>query len=218
MAWKTKGKGKNAIHYNTDKKVRDVSDNDVDIEINLANADELEEFAKEKAEDSIKIRKDKYWDEIGDSIDKIEDEVEETGLELVKSSGMTKYGQAKVAETVEYIKDQYGLWLNNTNFTEHIGEDEDDGYRQELITIKEQVLESAMWFHDKDFGYSDDVREKPKDEAERIGQQIFEVFDKMKDDELENLEDREGDYAKGKQIIKDVVEEGFESSMRNLPR
>lgn len=49
MGWKT---NKNGDHYNTDKKVRDISDDgdDVNVTVNVDNIDELEEFAKEKAE------------------------------------------------------------------------------------------------------------------------------------------------------------------------
>lgn len=51
MVWRSK---KDGTHYNTDKKVRDVSDDDVIIENNvIVDEDALEEFAREKAEDEI---------------------------------------------------------------------------------------------------------------------------------------------------------------------
>jgi hypothetical protein len=54
MGWKTKGKGKDAVHFNTDKKVRDISDDDgVEVNVNVdVNEDELEQFASQKAADA----------------------------------------------------------------------------------------------------------------------------------------------------------------------
>ena len=47
MGWRTRKDGR---HYNTDKKVRNVSDDDgVEVNVNIENVDELESFAREKA-------------------------------------------------------------------------------------------------------------------------------------------------------------------------
>ena len=58
MGWKSK---KDGTHYNTDKKVRDVSDDDVIIEnnISLESAEDLESFARDKAEEFCRVYHDR---------------------------------------------------------------------------------------------------------------------------------------------------------------
>lgn len=52
MGWRTRKDGK---HYNTDKKVRDISNDGDDVEVNVnvdVDDDELEEFARDKVMES----------------------------------------------------------------------------------------------------------------------------------------------------------------------
>ena len=53
MSWRTKGRGKKAVHYKADKKVRDISGSELEEIASVIDEKELEDFAKHKAEEII---------------------------------------------------------------------------------------------------------------------------------------------------------------------
>ena len=139
MGWRTRKDGR---HYNTDKKVREVSDDDVDAETSSnVNEKELEEFAKAKSEDfesdGIEVTNVNWWDAenagVRYDVDKYGDVYFKNGFESVLHDlGADELSDSEIKELLEYESSE-----GNTDVTIDDWEKDKEQAKYDFLNEKE---------------------------------------------------------------------------------
>mgnify|MGYP001618219075 CR=1 FL=1 len=210
MGWKS---DKDGNHFNGKKTRRDVSEpdnNDFNERVNEDN---------EKFAEKVRMEYEQGFSEDVDSVaDKVEAEIKAYGNELALSSGIQNPGLHYLIGTIDHMGWNVNLELVNVDWSYIYQQKGEKGIKKELDEIKQRDLETALYWVDKDFGY-DEPERRPSNEGERIGQKLWEVMAvQPKDEELGKYETREQDYARSKQVVKDVIEKSFDLAYDKLPR
>lgn len=157
-------------------------------------------------------------DDVPSLLDNVSDDVEKhvhnIGLKMLNKSGISHPQSKKmIGDTMDTMTNEVLLRIQNNygdEFEDILG-DEENHFTNEAS----DVAEFGKYHHDKDFGYSEDVR-RPQNKGEELGEALFEPFRRMKDEELSNISTRRTDYIKGKKLLDDFSKEMYGAALKSL--
>lgn len=149
--------------------------------------------------------------------DKVKSQTESYGLRLAQSS-LSVDGLRLTLPVIDNLTYSGQLSFDNENWEFIYKEGGEKGLHSALKEIKERELNSALFNIEKEFGYAEHEK-RPKNEGEKIGKQLwYATIEQDKDEALGKMKNREQDFARSKQVIKDVIDYQFNLMFKELPR
>jgi len=133
---------------------------------------------------------------------------------IVKES-MDKISKGFTLQVLDQLTNNFQLEMENVDFAYIKKEQGFIGIQKELKEIRKRDLESALFFLEEKFGYGEPDR-RPENKGQEIAQKLLEPFERMKDEQLATLKNREVDFVKSKKIIQDVVDDLFTDAKESL--
>ena len=163
--------------------------------------------------DQIRIEKGDKYNELKDKYS--EDFNAKTinyAKDLVQGSGLNMQGIRYVKNVMDHEGENIELYLDNEDWS-YIREKQGmSGIKKEMDRIKKEVTDNALFFLEKEFGYDD-----PTPRRDSKTNQFEGFFSELKDEELKDYTNRDIDYVKAKQIVKDSIEKSMSNAVKDLP-
>ncbi len=131
----------------------------------------------------------------------------DTGLDkIVEGVGLqTEYGKKELKENLQWIiKELDRMSIPNEDWNWHA---KTSRSAHEFKHIIMRTLEAATYEVEKDWGYAEITRNKPKDKAEEIADALWEPMERWKDEFLAQFPQdvRASEYAKSKKAVRTFI-------------
>ncbi|MCP6727434.1 MAG: hypothetical protein KJI69_05495 [Patescibacteria group bacterium] len=147
--------------------------------------------------------------------EEITNEVKNKWSNVIVKESMDKISKGYTLQVLDQLTNNFQLELENVDYDYIKKERGFGGILQELTEIKKRDLDSALFFLEEKFGYGEPDR-RPENKGQEIAQKLLEPFERMKDEQLAKLKNREVDFVKSKKIIQDVVDDLYADAKESL--
>jgi hypothetical protein len=147
--------------------------------------------------------------------EEITNEVKNKWENVIVKESMHKLSKGFTLQVLDQLTNNFQLEMENVDYDFIKKEKGFIGVEKELQEIKKRDLESALFFLEQKFGYGEADR-RPENRGQEIAQALLEPFERMKDEELAKIKNRESDFVKSKKIIKDVTDDLFADAKESL--
>ncbi len=147
--------------------------------------------------------------------DEITSDIKNEWENVIVKESMDKISKGYTLQVLDQLTNNFQLELENVNYGYIMKEKGFAGVARELEEIRKRDLESALFFLEEKFGYGEPER-RPENKGQEIAQKLLEPFERMKDEQLATLKNRESDFVKSKKMIQDVSQALFIDTKESL--
>ena len=186
--------------------------------ISIATSITDEGFRKARDTLTIQEQRDKFGSEFREKGgDELTEEINRKWENVIVKSTMHKLSKGFAITALDDLIRNFRAFFDDTNWELIAKEKGKIGIIQEIRNIKKSsLLFTGERLKDR-FGFGE-PDPRPVDKAGKIVQQLFEPFEKMRDEEFGQIKEREADFLMARQIIADATDEIQGESQEQLIR
>jgi len=149
--------------------------------------------------------------------DELTEEINRKWENVIVKSTMHKLSKGFAITALDDLIRNFRAFFDDTNWELIAKEKGGVGIVNEIRSIKKSSLLFAEERLKDRFGFGE-PDPRPTDKAGKIVQQLFEPFEKMRDEQFGQIKEREADFLMAKKIIADATDEIQDESQKQLIR
>lgn len=166
---------------------------------------------------SMNINRENVWDRISEIPEIIQADIRPNADKFIDESEMDIRGMNWCKGVLDWCDGEFDLEVNNINW---IGDyiETGKGYNYEIHRVQKLVMESAMYWVDKAFGYEEETERRPTNKSEEMVTKVFSIFKMMNEEKFANYDARREDYILSKKTVQAYVESQYQLLEKELDK